>query len=60
MTPQLRAFYRLESRWKNADVYDVATYLAEMSDKKSDSNLPSKDGVDENRQQGQEDDPFWK
>ena len=30
MTPQLRNFYKLEKRWKDAEIYDFSPYLTEL------------------------------
>jgi hypothetical protein len=61
MTPQLRAFYRLESRWKNAEVYDVASYLSEVSIKQDASSVPvESDSGLEQESVDEQMDPFWK
>ena len=30
MTPQLRNFYKLEKRWKDAEVYEFSSYLGKL------------------------------
>ena len=44
MTPQLRNFYKLERRWKDAEIYDFNSFLEEISQEKpkvSDQGSPS-------------------
>jgi hypothetical protein len=50
MTPQLRNFYKLERRWKNAEVYDLVSITGNKFINESDGSLTSF-RID--------DDPFW-
>ena len=70
MTPQLRNFYKLEKRWKDAEIYDYSSFLAELSrvkpqnivDGEETTTLEEDDwaagDVVENTEE--QDDPFWK
>ena len=69
MTPQLRNFYKLEKRWKDAELYDFGPFLTELygvdrngySDNKYmgewgyDSASKSYNGSENEK----EEDPFW-
>ena len=51
MTPQLRNFYKLEKRWKDAEIFDVESYLSSAIDerKSSSGDIPAfleEDGSD--------------
>jgi hypothetical protein len=70
MTPQLRNFYKLEKRWKDADIYDVESFLASANRRKE----QEEDGDKEENGEGfysdsddveidrpeEDSDPFWK
>jgi len=70
MTPQLRNFYKLEKRWKDADIYDVESFLAsadrrkdleEDGDKEDNGESFYSDSDDVETDRPEEDsDPFWK
>ena len=76
MTPQLRNFYKLEKRWKDADIYDVECFLASADRRKEQEGGENDDGEDGREESGEkfysdnddverdrpeeDSDPFWK
>ena len=58
MTPQLRNFYKLEKRWKDADVFDCEAYLSSTRQEKQ---LPVVSNLESSADEADsEEDPFWK
>ena len=56
MTPQTKNFYKLERRWKDAEVYDLTPVLAANSPNGNSGEYVSNDTSSEN---AAENDPFW-
>ena len=53
MTPQTKNFYKLERRWKDAEVYDLTNILP------NNSLAGEQKTANPDAEKGQEDDPFW-
>lgn len=59
MTPQMRNFYKLEKRWKDAEVFDLTNLLLQPPRKDTEeAEQEEKDGGSE--VEVDEEDPFWK
>lgn len=52
MTPQMRNFYKIERRWKDAEVVDLSHVLAQRRESSTDDEKDSSLGDDT-------EDPFW-
>eukprot|EP00596_Hydrurales_sp_CCMP1899_P010693 CAMPEP_0119042446 /NCGR_PEP_ID=MMETSP1177-20130426/15221_1 /TAXON_ID=2985 /ORGANISM="Ochromonas sp, Strain CCMP1899" /LENGTH=145 /DNA_ID=CAMNT_0007009249 /DNA_START=278 /DNA_END=715 /DNA_ORIENTATION=+ len=61
MTPQMRNFYKLEKRWKEAEIVDLSLILKDNAPKKN-ANDEFADDLWDSEEQKDEDaeDPFWK
>ena len=53
MTPQMRNFYKIERRWKDAEVIDLSNVLAQRRESSIEDMNESSSGDDA-------EDPFWK
>jgi ribosome-associated protein len=51
MTPQMRNFYKLEKRWKSAELVDIESILGSEDD--------SIGSAQEEEEEREEEDPFW-
>lgn len=56
MTPQMRNFYKLEKRWKEAHEVDISLIISE--DELKFNSKSRIDQIDES-EDGIDDDPFW-
>jgi len=64
MTPQMRNFYKLERRWKDAELVDLSGIMTPSQAKKASSQDDDSFGAPEDEEQAEEkekdeDDPFW-
>lgn len=61
MTPQMKNFYKIEKRWKDAEFLDLSDLVSPKDNSKYDSSTDNLDFLDEEGdEQVDEEDPFWK
>lgn len=60
MTPQMRNFYKLEKRWKDAEIFDLSSLLAQPKPGDLDKLSRKESNRVSDIEEVDEEDPFWK